>query len=132
MSVTLVACAGVHQGFRRCIAKFKVLKYFFEFHNPCFNPFLSVQESIRTPAYAAPCSLQQQVDIASLKEIDALPYLPSPKGVWSPIVKPFSLQPAYLVEGSVNSTAHAVLSLENTQGIQHSVQVVSNCYNESR
>lgn len=79
-----------------------------------------------------PCSLQQQVDMSSLKQIDALPLLPSPKGAWSPIVKPFSLPPAYLVEGSANKTARAVLSLENAQGVDHSVQVVTNCYNEAR
>lgn len=70
--------------------------------------------------------------MSSLLEIQALPFLPSPRGTWSPIVKPFSLQPAYLVEGSANDTAHAVLGLENSQAIDHSVQVVTNCYNESR
>ena len=88
---------------------------------------------MKAPAGAKlPCSLQQQVHMSSLEEIDALPFLPSPTGAWSPIVKPFSLPPAYLVEGSANNTAHAVLSLANTQGIDHSVQVVTNCYNESR
>lgn len=62
----------------------------------------------------------------------ALPFLPSAKGPWSPIVTPFSLAPAYLVEGSANNTAQNVLSLENAGGVDHSVQVVTNCYNESR
>ena len=87
---------------------------------------------MKAPAGVSSCSLQQQVDISSLEETKALPFLPSPKGTWSPIVKPFSLPPAYLVEGSANDTAHAVLSLENSQGMDHSVQVVTNCYNESR
>ena len=98
-------------------------------HQHCWLP---VQASIQAPADALPCSLQQEVDMSSLKEIDAVPFLPSPKGAWSPVVKPFSLVPAYLVAGSANNTARAVLSLENTQGIDHSVQVVTNCYNESR
>ncbi|KAL3136412.1 hypothetical protein ABBQ38_005669 [Trebouxia sp. C0009 RCD-2024] len=90
-----------------------------------------VVASLRPPANALPCHLQQQIDADSLQVMGALPFLPSPKGPWSPIVTPFSLPPAYLVQGSANNTAQNVLILENAGGIDHSVQVVTNCYNES-
>lgn len=80
----------------------------------------------------ASCNLSQQIDTAALPVISALPFVPTPKGAWSPIVRPFSLLPIYLVAGSANKTAYAALTLSNNQAISHSVQVVTDCYNETR
>ena len=91
-----------------------------------------MQGSVSSAIDASPCSLQQDIDTAALPVIDALPVLPFLKSNWSPIVRPFSLLPAYLVAGSPNHTAHAALSLTNAEGNARSVQLVTNCYNETR
>ena len=96
---------------------------------PCMLP---LQASIQQAANASTCTLQQQVDTAALPVIATLPIWPASKGTWSPTVLPFSLQPAYLVAGSANTTAVATLSLSNTQSMEHSVQIVTNCYNDTR
>lgn len=93
---------------------------------------LSLQAGIQQAANAPTCMLQQQIDTAALPVIATLPIWPSPKGNWSPTVLPFSLQPAYLVAGSANTTATATLSLRNSQSMEHSVQIVTNCYDDTR
>ena len=93
---------------------------------------LLLQASIQQAADAPTCMLQQQVDTAALPVIATLPIWPDSKGNWSPTVLPFSLQPAYLVAGSANTTANATLSLKNSQSVEHSVQIVTNCYNDTR
>lgn len=81
---------------------------------------------------ASACAIQQQVDTAALPVIGTLPTWPSSIGSWSPTVLPYSLQPAYLVAGSANATTAATLSLGNSQSVDHSVQIVANCYDETR
>lgn len=93
---------------------------------------LPLQASIQQATNAPTCMLQQQLDTAALPVIATLPIWPDSKGNWSPTVLPFSLQPAYLVAGSANTTAAAVLSLSNSQSMEHSVQIVTNCYNDTR
>ena len=93
---------------------------------------LLLQVSIQQATNASTCMLQQKVDTAALPVIATLPIWPSSKGTWSPTVLPFSLLPAYLIAGSANTTAAATLSLSNSQSMEHSVQIVTNCYNDTR
>ncbi|KAA6417308.1 MAG: hypothetical protein FRX49_12732 [Trebouxia sp. A1-2] len=91
----------------------------------------TIAANIQQTTNASTCMLQQQVDTADLPVIATLPIWPDSKGNWSPTVLPFSLQPAYLVAGSINNTAAASLSLTNTQSVEHSVQIVTNCYDDT-
>ncbi|DBA74527.1 TPA: hypothetical protein ACH3X2_000982 [Trebouxia sp. C0005] len=91
----------------------------------------TIAANIQQTTNASTCMLQQQVDTADLPVIATLPIWPDSKGNWSPTVLPFSLQPAYLVAGSTNNTAAASLSLTNTQSVEHSVQIVTNCYDDT-
>ena len=76
--------------------------------------------------------MQKQLETAALPVIGQLPFWPALMGNWAPTVRPFSLSPAYLVAGSTNDTATSVLSLGNSHSVQHSVQIVTNCYSDTQ
>lgn len=92
----------------------------------------SLQGSVHVTSGPSTCKLQEQIDTAALPVIGTLPLWTAPVGSWTPIVRPFSLLPAYLVAGSSNGTAAATLSLTNSQDLDHSVQIMTNCYSETR